>query len=49
MAIAADLVDDLVKPSSPDEDDDAVSHRYKQKQMKEDKLKTSMEVLSHTL
>lgn len=39
MAIAADLVDDLVKLSGPDEGDSAFSDRYKQKQH-------SVEVLS---
>lgn len=41
MAIAADLVDELVKLSPPDEGDNAVTDRHKQKQMVEDKFKKS--------
>lgn len=46
MAIATDLVDDLVKLSHPDEGDSAVTERHKQMQVVEDRLKNSMEVLS---
>lgn len=46
MAIATDLVDDLVKLSHPDERDSAVTERHKQMQVVEDRLKNSMEVLS---
>lgn len=49
MAIAADLVDELVKLSPPDEGDNAVTDRHKQKLMVEDKFKKSMEVLSSAL
>lgn len=45
MAIAPDLVDELVKLSPPDEGDEVVTDRYKQKQVVEDKYKNSMEVL----
>lgn len=48
MAIAADLVDELVKLSPPD-GDEVVTDRYKQKQVVEDKYKNSMEVLSNAL
>jgi len=49
MAIAPDLVDELVKLSPPDEGDEVVTDRYKQKQVVEDKYKNSMEVLSNAL
>ena len=48
MAIAADLVDELVKLSPPD-GDEVVTDRSKQKQVVEDKYKNSMEVLSNAL
>lgn len=46
MAIATDLVDDLVKLSHLDEGDSAVTERHKQMQVVEDRLKNSIEVLS---
>ena len=49
MSIAPDLVDELVKLSPPDEGDEVVTDRYKQKQVVEDKYKNSMEVLSNAL
>lgn len=49
MAIAADLVDELVKLSPLDEGDKAVTDRHKQKQVVEDKYKNSMEVCSSAL
>lgn len=45
MAIAADLIGDLMKVPPPDEDDSAMTDRYTQNQTGEDKLQNSMEVL----
>lgn len=49
MVIAADLVDELVKLSPPDEGDKVVTDRYRQKQVVKDKYKNSMEVCSNAL
>lgn len=49
MAIAADLVDELVKLSPLDEGDKAAIDRRKQKQVVKDKYKNSMEVHSSAL
>lgn len=49
MAIAADLVDELVKLSPLDEGDKAFTDRHKQKQVVKDKYKNSMEVRSSAL
>lgn len=46
MAIAVDLVDDLVKLSSPDEGDSAVTNRQKQNHAIKNRLKNYMEVLA---
>lgn len=45
-AIAADLVDELVKLSPLDEGDKAATDRHKQKQVVKDKYKNSMKVCS---